>query len=196
MVRPALATLPALPIALTRKIPSSVIVPPSRPCNALPNGTKLFSTTVPDTAADETVLDTQSIPVPVVSVRHHHSFAQIIIRWNCVLVASRACSAQPRNISCTERLVGLIKLAKKCRMPTVMSEKKWISQSDEMMRCTFFYARPALQSWKAVFPLWRTTAQHLGRGCEWHLWSSQVWKWQIACTAQSCSRFFFFFESG
>ena len=39
---------------------------------------------VPDTAADETVLDTQSIPVPVVSVRHHHSFAQIIIRWNCV----------------------------------------------------------------------------------------------------------------
>ena len=39
-------------------------------------------------------------------------------------MASRACSAQPRNISCTERLVGLIKLAKKCRMPTVMLEKK------------------------------------------------------------------------
>ena len=38
---------------------------------------------VPNTAADETVLDTQSIPVPVVSVRHHHSFAQNIIRWNC-----------------------------------------------------------------------------------------------------------------
>ena len=34
---------------------------------------------VPDTAA-ETVLDTRSIPVPVVPVRHHHSFAQIIIR--------------------------------------------------------------------------------------------------------------------
>ena len=67
-----------------KKIPSSVIAGPSRPCHALPNGTRLFSTTVRDTAADETVLDTQSIPVPVVSVRHHHSFAQIIIRWNCV----------------------------------------------------------------------------------------------------------------
>ena len=60
-----------------------MIVGPSRPCNALPNGTRLFSTTVPDTAADETVLDTQSIKVPVVPLRHHHSFAQIIIRWNC-----------------------------------------------------------------------------------------------------------------
>ena len=30
-----------------------------------------------------------------------------------VCVASRACSAHPRNISCTERLVGLIKLFKK-----------------------------------------------------------------------------------
>ena len=77
-----------------------MILGPSLPCNALPNATRLFSTTVPDTAADETVLDTQSIPDPVVSVRHHHSFAQIIIRWNCFL-ASRACSAQPRNISCT-----------------------------------------------------------------------------------------------
>ena len=61
-----------------------MIVRPSRRCNALPNGTRLFSTMVPETAADETVLDTQSIPVPVVSVRQHHSFAQIIIRWNFV----------------------------------------------------------------------------------------------------------------
>ena len=60
-----------------------MIVPPSRPSNAVPNATTLFSTTVLDTGADETVLDTQSIPDPVVSVRHHHSFAQIIIRWNC-----------------------------------------------------------------------------------------------------------------
>ena len=82
-------------------------------------------------------------------------------------------------------------LQKKCRMPTVMSQKKWTSQSDKMMRCTFFYTRPALHSWKAVFPMWRTTAQHLGRGCEWPLWSSQTWKWHIVCTAQSCSRFFF-----
>ena len=90
-----------------------------------------------------------------------------------VFVASRACSAQPRNISCTERLAGLIKLfKKKCRMLTVMSEEKWTSQSDKMMRCTFFFTRPALHYWKAVFPMWRTTAQHLGRGCEWPLWSS------------------------
>ena len=108
-----------------------------------------------------------------------------------VCVASRACSAQPRNISCTERLVGLIKLFKKCRMLTVMSEKKWTSQSDKMMTCTFLNTRPALHSWKAVFPPWRTTAQHLGRGCEWHLWSSQVCRWRIACTSQSCSDFFF-----
>ena len=94
------------------------------------------------------------------------------------------------EISCTERLARQIKLFKKCRMPTVMSEKKWTSESDKMMRCTFFYARPALHSWKAVFPLWRTTAQHLGRGCEWRLWSSQIWKWRMVCTSQSCSRFF------
>ena len=112
-----------------------------------------------------------------------------------VFVASRACSAQPRNISFAERLVGLIKpLQKKIRMMTVISEKKLTSQSDKMMRWPFFYTCPALQSWKAVFPLWCTTTQHLGRACEWHLWSSQVWKWCIVCTSQSYSRIFFFLE--
>ena len=70
-------------IACIADCPSSVIVRPSQRCNALPNGTRLFSTTVPDTAADETGLDTQSLPVPVGTVRHRHSFAQIVIRWNC-----------------------------------------------------------------------------------------------------------------
>ena len=106
-----------------------------------------------------------------------------------VFVASRACSAQPRNLVHAAARASDQAL-QKCRMPTVMSEKKWTSQSDKMMRCTFFYARPALHFWKAVFPLWRTTAQHLGRGCEWRLWSSQIWKWRMVCTSRSCSRFF------
>ena len=167
-----------------------MIVRPSRPCNALPNGNRLFSTTVPDTAADETVLDTQSIPVPVVSVRHHHSFAQIIIRWNC-LRGMKSLLRPTQKYLAHGAVRGSDQALQKCRMPTVMSEKKWTSQSDKMMTCTFFYTRPALHCWKAVFPLWRTTAQELGRGCEWHLWSSKTWKWHIACTAQSCSRFFF-----
>ena len=57
-----------------------------------------------------------------------------------------------------------------------MSEKKWTSQSDKMMRRTFFYTRPDLHSWKSVFSMRRTTAQQLGWGCEWPLWSSETWE--------------------
>ena len=72
---------------------------------------------VPDTAADETVLDMQSISVPVVPVRHRHSFAQIIIRWNCLLWHQEPAPPNP-EISCTQRLVRLIKLYKnaECRL--------------------------------------------------------------------------------
>ena len=115
-----------------------------------------------DAAPDETVLDTQSIPDPVVSVRHHHSFAQNIILWNFVCgIKSLLRPTQKYLVHGADRGSDQA-LQKKCRMPTVMSEKKWTSQSDKMMRCTFFYTRPALHSWKAVFPMWRTTAQHLG----------------------------------
>ena len=89
---------------------------------------------VPDTAADETVLDTQSIPIPVVPVRHHHSFAQIIIRWNCFCgIKSLLRPTQKYLVHGAARGSGQAP-QKRCRMPTVMSEKKWTSQSDKMMR--------------------------------------------------------------
>ena len=169
-----------------------MILPPSRPSNALPNGTTLFSTTVPHTGADETVLDTQSIPDPFVSVRHHHSFAQIIIRRNCSCGIKSLLRPTPKYlVHGAARGSDQTSSKKNPNDDCDVREKVDIPkrQDDEM---AIFLSRPALHSWKAVFPLWRSTTQHLGRVCEWHLGSSQVWKWCIVCTSQSCSRIFFF----
>ena len=144
---------------------------------------------VPDTAA-ETVLDTRSIPVPVVPCPspsqlcpNHHPLellrgiksllrpTQKYLVHGAARGSDQALKKMP-NADCDVR--------EKVDIPK--------RQDDEMH---IFLRTSSSALLEAVFPLWLTTAQHHGRGCEWPLWSSQVWKWRIVCTSQSCSRFFF-----
>ena len=145
---------------------------------------------MPDAAADETVLDTQSIPIPVVSVRQHHSFAQIIIRWNFV------CGIKILLRPTQKYLVhGAARGSHKAlqKMPNTdcdVREKVDIPkrQDDDMHLFLHTSSSAILESSIPSMAHHRSTARS---GCEWRLWSSQVWKWRIVCTSQICSRVFF-----